>query len=355
MDVIEGFAVICANVVEDRRGFQNYDCEGMCMTRFSFVLTCFVCMSCFCMADISETDKQKIKTVLSGLDDSRMRLNSGVCRIVGNSERGAPEVMNDNILVAFNYNRGFYRFDQGANRTLRTPDYYYECVKDRQMVTRQVATEWSPSWGIRPFDIRALGFFTFVGPYWEEEYATGERTRLFNDKPVSIKELNEIFEVTVERKANVPGYNFPPVVRKYWIDSRQGFSMIRFDFGGGLDTIEISWEERNQVWVPMSFKLSSTQTTQSAEWKIDWSFVNEDVPEDYFDPTLLSDEVTMLVSKELDQPIVIGRIGKGYDVPGPLMPLPGNNSSPFRYIPMYLGIFMIILCLCKKAYDYWKR
>jgi len=306
------------------------------------------------MADISETDRQKIKTVLSGLDDSRMRLNSGVCRIVGNSKRATPEVINDNILIAFDYNRGFYRFDQGANRTLRTPDFYYECVKDRQMVTRQTATGWMPSWGIRPFDVRALGFFTFVGPYWKAEYATDERTNLFIDKPVSIKEVNGIFEITVERKANIPGYDFPPATRIYWIDSRQGFSMIRLVLGSELDTIEISWEERNQVWVPMSFKLSSAQP-QSAEWKIDWSFVNDDVPEDYFDPTLLSDEVTMLVSKELDQPIVIGRLGKGYDLPGQLTPLPENKSSPFRYAPMIIGIFLIVLGFGKKMYDSWKK
>jgi hypothetical protein len=310
--------------------------------------------SSVCTADISTEDKQKVKNILAGLDDSRMRLNSGVCRIAGSSLRGI-ESFDDDITVAFDYSKGFYRFDQGEDRrSLRTPDYYYEYLKEHQMVTRQGTQTRSPLREISPFDIRNLGFFNFVGPYWKAEYATDERTNLFNDKPISIKELNGIFEVTVERKASIPGYDFPPIARKYWIDSRQGFSMVRAEFGG-WDSIEISWKEINKTWVPTSFKLSSTQTTQSAEWKIDWSFVNEDVPEDYFDPTLLSDEATILVSKELDQPIIIGKIAQGHDLPGPLYMPEDRGYSPFRYVLMSIGIFLVVLGLGKMAYDYWKK
>ena len=323
-------------------------------------LGCFVYVPCICMAGISETDKQRIETVLRGLDDSRMSLNSGVCRIVGSSDRGTLEIFDDNIFIAFDYAKGFYRFDQGEDRrSLRTPDYYYEYLADRQMVTRQSATERTPSFGIRPFDIRALGFFNFIGPYWKAEYAVDERVELFNDLPISIEELNGVFVVTVERTPNFPGFSFPPVVRRYWIDSRQGFSLIRFELGEGLDTIEMSWKEINQVWVPTSFKLSSTQTMQSAEWRMDWSLVNEDIPEHYFDPTLLAGRTEMLVSLELDQPLIIGRIGEGLPLPEPL-PLhlfQRENVSWFsaRYILMWLGILMIVLGLGKMAYDYWRK
>ena len=328
--------------------------EVFAVFRSVLVFLCFVHTSFFCAADISTENQQKVKNVLAGLDDSKMRLNSGVCRIVGSSLRDIKS-LDDNITIAFDYSKGFYRFDQGEdNRSLRTPDYYYEYLKEYQMVTRQSAQTRSSAREISPFDIRNLGFFNFVGPYWNEEYAKIERTKLLSDKPISFEESNGIFVVSVERTPNVPGHSFPPIIRKYWIDSKQGFSMVRAEFGG-RDSTEISWKEINEIWVPTSFKLSSTQTPQSAEWKIEWSFVNEDVPEDYFDPTLLSDKATILVSKELDQPIILGKIAKGHDLPGPLYVPEDHVFFPFRYIPMYLGIFLIVLGLGKMTYDYWRK
>ena len=158
-----------------------------------FLLSTLCSLSRFCMADISEADKLKVSSVLSGLDDSRMRLNSGVCRIVGSSDRGTLENIEDDILVAFDFNKGFYRFDQGINRSLQTQDYYYECLEGAQMVSRYSIQSARHSHLIRPFDIRNLGFFNFQGPYWKERYATNEHIDLFKDNPISIEEVNSVF------------------------------------------------------------------------------------------------------------------------------------------------------------------
>jgi hypothetical protein len=311
-------------------------------------------MSCFCNADITLENKQTVKKVLSGLDDSRMRINSGICQITGNSFAD-NESFRDNIIVAFDYNKGFYRFDRDEDkRSLKTPDYYYEHLKSRQMVTRQKSQEQSPSFLIKPFDIRNLGFFTFVGPYWEREYAKNEHEELFEDEPISLeKSTNGVFIVTVKRTPKILG--FPPFLRRYWVDSHQGFSMIRAEYGCA-DVVEISWKEVNKTWIPTSFSLRSARQNQSAEWTINWLLVNESVPEDYFDPTLLSEEATLLVSRELEQSVIIGNIGKG-------LPLPNSEKLDFervhqkfyyfRYFLVLSGLVLIFISLGKKIYD-WK-
>ena len=319
----------------------------MLFNRPSFFSLCFLCMCCLCAADVDVVDKQRVGMILSALDDSRMRINTGVCNITGNLSRGS-----DNITIAFDYHKGFYRFDQNENkRSLRTPDYYYESLDEHHPVTRQGTHDFSPSWQIKPFDIRGLGFFSLTGPSWRRDYVKDERKCLFEDNPVSLEEsANGVFVITFERTTENP----PPIIRKYWIDSGQGFSLIRGEYGETV-TIDMSWKEINETWVPTSFKLSSADRNQSAEWKIDWLIVNEDVPEHYFDPNLLSNEGTYLVSVELEQPIIIGDIRKGQELPGPLYVPEERRSSHFRNILMYLGIFFIVLGLGKKLYDYLRK
>ncbi|MDO5577055.1 MAG: hypothetical protein Q4F84_08245, partial [Fibrobacter sp.] len=261
----------------------------------------------------------------------------------------------DSIMIAFDYNKGFYRFDRDndkRNRSLRTPDYYYEYVEEIQknpIVMRQSVQERTPSNFIQPFDIRNLGFFNFVGPYWEQEYTKNELEKFLKDKPLSFEEsLSGVFTIMVEQIP--PILDYPPFKRKYWIDSKQGYSLVRVEYGG-TDTIEISWKEINRTWVPTSFRLSSTQqNNQSAEWKIDWLYVNETVPDDYFDPTLLSEQTTMLVSDELGELVVIGKIGKGIPLPE-IMAKPPKKVSYFRYFLVAAGLIMILLALGRKIYD----
>ncbi|MCL2004791.1 MAG: hypothetical protein FWG73_01385 [Planctomycetaceae bacterium] len=321
------------------------------------VFSCVVFTSCFCVAGISEADRLVVNNILIGFDNSRMRLNSGVCRIAGQSNRGQFEIVRDDILIAFDYNEGFYRFDQGADRSLRTPDYYYEFVENSQMVTRdnRDAEGWLPA-----FDIRNLGFFIFLGDVHEKYY--DERIEIFGEQPIAVEEVNEVFILTVSRTSTFEGVTYPPIIRRYWIDSRQGFSMVRFELYLGLDsteksleTMEISWKEINNTWVPTSFTLLSTQTSERwADWTIDWSLVNEKVPESYFDPTLLSDKVEMIVSLELDEPVIIGKIGKGLPLPEPLWVPEDKKTFTFNHIILWVGICLIILTLGKKVYDYWR-
>jgi hypothetical protein len=187
---------------------------------------------------------------------------------------------------------------------------------------------------------------------------------MFKDEPISLEETNGIFVVTVERFIEPPpGFESVPLILRFWIDSKRGYTMVRRECARKLDTtekkwgtMELSWEEKNDVWVPTSFKYHDHQIEGAGvEWTLDWSHVNENVPENYFDPTLLSDEVAVLASLELGAPVILGKIGPGREVPGPLAVPTERKYSLLNYILMGLGIFMIVLGLSKKTYDWWRK
>ena len=298
-------------------------------------------------AEMEKDEKQKLELVMKGLDDTILHINSGICQISGNSSYDHSSI-DENVKIAFDYSGGFYRFDRDDDkRSLKTPDHYYEYFKSRDYVSRQNLPDRKVSQFIKPFDIHALGFFNLVGPFWNKDYQT-ERQKITTDRPVLLEESDGVFIITVERNPNT--LNFSPVLRRYVVNSKQGFSLIRVEFGD-YDIVELSWKEMNKVWVPTSFNLSSTNG-MSAAWKIDWLLVNEPVPEEYFDPTLLADDITLLISKELGDPVIVGQIGKGIPMPElPQAPNADEKVHYLRYILMIPGLLLILVAVGKKFYD----
>lgn len=328
--------------------------------RFLYValfICCFMLLKfgnvSFCLSQEGKDEKRKIENYIHGIDDSRMRLNTGVCHITGsNTIDGKTSV--DDIEIAFDYKNDFYRFDRkGQCHSLRTPEYYYEFWHpggQGDIVERQLSSARVSSHMAKPFDIRALGFFSFVGPYWNYEYNRDIRPKLFSDHSVSCKQLSDgLVLITTERVPDIP--NASKMKREYWIAPNQGGEIVRAEYAG-IDTYEMSWKEINRTWVPIAFKLNSTQS-YSAEWKIDWLSVNEPVPIDYFDPSNLSEKPVILVSSELGELVQLGKTGKGLSLPG--LPEKRKDYFLFRYILMGLGILMIAIALGKKIYDWRKR
>lgn len=76
--------------------------------------------------DLDPVLRQKADCALLGLDDTIMRLNSGICRIRGKTISG-PETIEDDICILFDANANNYRFENGdLKRVLLNKDYYYE-------------------------------------------------------------------------------------------------------------------------------------------------------------------------------------------------------------------------------------
>jgi hypothetical protein len=295
--------------------------------------------------------KQKINVVFRGMDDSRMRLNSGICHISGTTVI-RDDVSTESVTIVFDYKKGMYRCDRTDQcYSLRTPEYYYEVwFPNRQdaAVTRQKSSERQPSYMAKPFDIQMLGFFSLVGPYWDQEYQPDFRLSLFEEVPVSYEQLSKDL-ILIETKRIPPNSLGSPLKRKYWLSSKQEYSLLKAEFGDFV-TIEVSWTEKNKTWVPTAFKLSSTQR-RSAEWKIDWELVNKPVPDKYFDPEQLSEKPIPVFSKELGESILIGTLGKNKDV----IDQPKIKYPYFRYILITTGLILMVIAFIKMIYDRWKK
>jgi hypothetical protein len=285
------------------------------------------------------------------MDDSRMRLNSGICHISGTTVIN-ENVDTESITIAFDYKKGMYRFDRTDQcYSLRTPEYYYELWfpnKENSGVTRQTSSERKPSYKAKPFDIQMLGFFTLVGPYYRKTYQPDSRLVFFEEIPISYEQLSEDL-ILIETKRKPVIENVPLIKRRYWLSPKQGYSLLKAEYADHV-TIEMSWAEKNRTWVPTAFKLSSLQN-RSAEWKIDWEQVNEPVPDKYFDPEQLAQKPTPVFSSELGKPLQIGTIGKD---------VTSTDQSKtkylyFRYILIITGLILIFIALVKMIYDRLKK
>jgi hypothetical protein len=56
-------------------------------------------------AELTTNLKQKADILLYSIDDTIMQINSGVCRITGKTVEPGGNVINDDILIAFDYNK----------------------------------------------------------------------------------------------------------------------------------------------------------------------------------------------------------------------------------------------------------
>ncbi|MDR1478207.1 MAG: hypothetical protein LBJ00_04630 [Planctomycetaceae bacterium] len=294
----------------------------------------------------AEKEKKLAELTLRGMDDTRKCLLSGVCQITGESREGTAGLKEtkDDITIAFDFHKNNYRFDRAQKSySLLTGDYFYELMNPgdpsyTQFVVRNYANKDSVKGNAKPFDIRALGFFNFIGPYWEISYPTYSSDILFNSELLTYKkEPNGI--VLLEYK-----YKFS--TRKFWIDSQNGYTLVRAEYNS-IDTIELSWKKLNGVWVPESFQLFSTEG-YFANWKIDWHSVNVPVPDEYFDPEKMSEKVAFFVSEELGEPVLLGKNNKDIS-------LKEKNkmqySHYFRLVLVVAGLILIVVSLCKKVYD----
>ena len=314
---------------------------------------------CLFGTDPSEDVQKKAGYVLRGFDDTIMRINSGVCRIVGKTIEPHGNVINDDILIAFDYGTHYYRFDNGnLKRTLLTPEFYYEVWNLHTLplsVTRSPAANPEIS-GIhcRLVDIQSIYHWAPIGSCKPYDYQQSQFHQ--QNEEVRITGYEELPNGLVKITREIPQPpTAPKVYDEYIINTNEGYTVqqIKMNFGY---TYETSWKNINQTWVPVAyvFKSGSNSRNFGAEWKIDWEQVNEKVDPRYFDlEEMLADqeEGAFMLSDELGTgTVIIGKVGKGY-APIPETSLP-TNYPLFNYILMGLGIFLIILGLGKKIYDY---
>lgn len=283
----------------------------------------------------STVDAEQLKgaeLVLQGMCDSRERLVSGVCRIRGTNKstkvaNGDQETVTEESVdchCSFDFEKGLYRFDRNTppidgrtrgGKFIRTPSHIYEtlAVDDVRAIMRN-RSDADPSSIIAPFDIRCVGLFNLVGPYWKttiDEFcdmvSKGELVE-FSEESDDIYRL--MWKIGQKDRETLT----------LWLDAAKGYSWIRMDssYVGPKATVRIltetSWDEIGGAWVPTALRLTDDQSKRhtEAEWTIEWESVNEPVLAKRFEPDDFSSrQQVSLYSEELGKPVFLGTVGGG--------------------------------------------
>ncbi len=325
------------------------------------IISCVLLATPLFSAELSPELREKADHALQSLDDTIMRINSGICRITGKTIRPNGDVIDDDIMIAFDYGANLYRFENGdLKRTLLTPEYFYEVWNlntDHVSVKKSLASApKATSMHCHHIDVRDIFRFVPVGAIKPNAYQESE-FHLQNKEIIKVgyEELaNGLIKVTTASPPTVSDTEH----REYFLDKNNGYTVRQIERSVGY-TYELSWKKINQTWVPVSyvFKSGPKYGNFGDEWKIDWEQVNEKVDETFFDLE------EMLADQEYDANIYSGKPGSPGDVIGKVSnesPLSetassSENVSYFRYFLVAVGVILILLAFGKKIYDRKRR
>jgi hypothetical protein len=320
-----------------------------------------------CFVSISSTDicANELKNLLIAIDDSRESLYSGLCRLHGKTIQKTPDGtiikdVNNECVIAFDYVKNNYRFDKiGIAKYLRNSEFQFVAIEQKGVpttISRYPLTE-GISTLLSPFDIRALGFFSLTGDpsqirYWRWGPLTeNTKYKLFISQDGVFSKISLIPSNPDPRIQ--PGHSTITI----WVDPRNDYVTTKIDTGG-FQVSEISWKKINGVNIPIAFSgkygFKNMPIQVEADWTFDWEIVNNLVPDHFFkvEDFVSEGETGEIVSWEvnLDQPIRIGIVGKEAVTEPEL-----RHGAYLRFILIVTGSMLILISLCKMAYDRWKK
>jgi hypothetical protein len=271
-------------------------------------------------------------------------------------------------LIAFDYHKHFYRFDNGKLiRTLLTPDFYYELWKPGEhnaSVKRSPATDMKVSSAFcEIIDIQNLFVFVPVGVHKPYKYQNSdfhkqiEKFKILNYEDMA----NDLASVTIEYPNP---YNYdPPFTATFIVNKTNGYTVQHIEYNNGY-VKDISWKHINKTWVPVAYVFDSGSEDpnfSSVEWKIEWEQVNEKVDPLFFNLEEMVGEpeefswfegIPMFSDELGDQSILIGQVGKNVTS---ITDQPKIKYPYFRYILITTGLILIVIALIKMVYDRWKK
>lgn len=326
------------------------------------------CVSSACQshaADLPPDVQRKADQVFLGFDDTLMRINSGICRITGKTTKPSgkviKDVINDDILIAFDYNAHFYRFDNGdLKRTLLTPEFFYEVWHPN---TSQVSVKRSSASAPEAtsifchlVDIQDVFRFVPVGPH--KPYAYQQSAFHENNRGIIKSHYEDLPNGIVRVTTKTPPSVIIPEFTEYLINTNNGYTVQHIKRSVGY-VFDISWKSINQTWVPVAYVFKSGEQFGNfgVEWKIEWEQVNGKVDPKFFSlDEMLADQEdgAIMLSEELGSPpLIIGKVGKGA-TPLSYMSLP-NKYHRLRFWLVAVGTVLIIFALGKMWYDRKKK
>ncbi|GHT15525.1 hypothetical protein FACS1894170_13050 [Planctomycetales bacterium] len=306
---------------------------------------------------------------MTGVDDTVLRINAGVCRIRGKTESPSNNVINDDIFIAFDYQSHLYRFDNGdRGRSLFTHDTYYQVwgvASPSVSIDKSSAANPNISGRLNYIDIQSAIFFVPVGP---PKRPYSYLNSVLRKKDFKCLEYQEFPNGLIHIKVELPRWGeMLADTQTYTVDTKNGYTLRGLEHSFGY-VREISWENINNTWVPVSYVMGIKKdsraekqgTKMSVNWKIDWEQVNEKVDPKYFDlkeivadlgdPDLEQD--IPIYSQELGQLLRIGSVGKDSVIEFE------DLKHGYNYLNLTLvtiGGLLVFIPLCKMYYDRRKK
>lgn len=305
---------------------------------------------------------------LLGMDNSRLKLSSGVVRITGKTIESVGEQTNkeitENCLVEFDYEQKSMRFDRdGQSVFLQTPQSLFELWPspggDKQSSITQYEVGHTPSVRINPFDIRNIGFFTCYGSFLRSSYEQNRKAFLNEMKVIETEQQGRLTSVALISKEATSDNREDFSVYTIWVDKTKAYSTVRIKVGDLQDS-EISWDEKSGVYVPVSFRqrYRSGGLSVDVDWTLTWESVNEPIPQERFTYQSLrrdGDVDGVLYSSNVDaqhRPVAIDHFGS---TDNEVKLLGGGPNFNVTLCLLSVGIVLLGLGLGKYAYNNWLR
>lgn len=303
--------------------------------------------------ELTSDSKHKADIVLHEMEDSIMRINSGICKITGQTTDTTNNTYDNNFIIAFDYSRKLYRFDNTVKKIhgiVLTDRYYEASFSDKSSFAGAITSPFSKmkvSTFIDMVDVQAIPWFTPIGTKAPFDFQNEYKPMIFVHKILEYKILDDGLHYI--KFDMVKAKNTHSMQMEYWLSSRYGYLPIRTEYSVGY-VMNISWEQKNRTFVPSAYSFKS-KNGRSVEWKIDWEQVNKPIPDNYFDPTQLFEQSIPLYTLESDDKLVkIGNIGKKEQ--------PLSKPRDYIYLQIALitsGLVMIIIAITKMIYDRLKK
>lgn len=281
--------------------------------------------------------------LFEGLRDARSRLTSGVCRGTGHRQLRESMEGESSFFLAFDYLDHRIRSDRIDPIIFIDSAAQVETVKQigYQLVQTPEKTLYLDlGAGLKTTDILSVAAPDFSPP----KYGLPIDVRTFGLVDWASITDGATFEKTVEAldKCNVQGVRREPDGRcvvsvlpvdnvrvELWINADAGFTVERSEmrtleapdkWSKVLITMDVTWEQKNDVWVPTSLYLErefSGRETYLA--KLEWESVNAAPATDHFEPKGfgLAPESIIVDDRLGSPPVVIGKIEDGGRAPIP--------------------------------------
>lgn len=339
------------------------------------------------VAQNSKGEREKTTDfVLAGLRDNRQQMQRGSFRVTGQlsfdfgaePRRGPVE-----IFCAFDWSNDLLRFDrtepdqmpsQGARpsalwggkiaRNRTTVDIWL--LNDTSVVTSPSDKRLPEQ--VRPFDVRGVGLYSWI---------TGSSFETTFDRLMTFYSENRPVQVTVEDGV----YHFVVIqdAKKYaemkldvWIDGTKGYSPIRLErrfrtykesntkWPEPDSVSETTWAQIQGVWVPSTWKIDQRRQgkiKKAYALSFEWEAINSALDARLFTKEGFNlEKGTYLIDRQLNRPIVTGRIGGGPTyIAGEKLQDPKMATASGRFWSYAITIGSLVLILITVCVIRWSR